>query len=109
MQELMIILCQIIDERLLATLSTHLAPSAGVTSAKFQDGDTQSECRRIKPAEIYRRMLAHSPELAPCDYSLFWPLKDALRGYHFSSDEEVKITTQCWRKCAKHNGDYNED
>jgi hypothetical protein len=56
-QKLMIILCQIIDQSLLAN-TDH-----SQETTKFQDGDTQPECR-IKPDEIYCRMMAHSPELA---------------------------------------------
>jgi hypothetical protein len=43
----------------------------------------------MKPAEIYRRMLTQYGDLAPCDYHLFWPVKDAIRESHFSSAEEV--------------------
>ncbi|GFG29811.1 hypothetical protein Cfor_02784, partial [Coptotermes formosanus] len=31
---------------------------------------------------------AYSPDLALSGFHLFWPLKDALRGRHFRSDEE---------------------
>jgi transposase len=44
-------------------------------------------------------MLPHppySPDLAPSDFHLFWPLKDALRGRHFRSDEEVKEAVHDW-------------
>jgi hypothetical protein len=33
---------------------------------------------------------AHSPDLAPSDYHLFGPVKDALRGRHFADDDELK-------------------
>jgi len=33
---------------------------------------------------------AYSPDLAPSDYHLFGPLKEALGGRRFTSDEEVK-------------------
>jgi hypothetical protein len=65
MQEMTIILCQNNDQ----SLSANTEHSHGticqcyLETAKFQDSDTQSECR-IKPAEIYCGMLAHSPELA---------------------------------------------
>jgi len=39
-------------------------------------------------------VLAHppySPDLAPSDYHLFGPLKKALRGRRFTSDQEMKI------------------
>ena len=37
-------------------------------------------------------VLAHplySPDLAPSDYHLFGPLKEALRGHQFTSDQEL--------------------
>jgi histone-lysine N-methyltransferase SETMAR len=33
---------------------------------------------------------AHSPDLAPSDYHMFGPVKDALRGCHFADDNELK-------------------
>jgi transposase len=45
------------------------------------------------------QMLPHppySPDLAPSDFHLFWPLKDALRGRHFRSDEEVTEAVHDW-------------
>jgi hypothetical protein len=33
---------------------------------------------------------AHSPDLAPSDYCLFGPVKDALHGCHFADDNEEK-------------------
>jgi hypothetical protein len=62
---------------------------------------------------------AHSPDLAPSDYRLFGPVRDALRGRHFADDNELKQSfrdvlrsqdreseskgiqrlTQCWQKC----------
>ena len=39
------------------------------------------------------KMLPHppySPDLTSSDFHLFWPLKDALRGRHFGSDEQGK-------------------
>jgi hypothetical protein len=38
----------------------------------------------------------YSPDLAPSDFHLFWPLKDALRGCHFRSDEEIKEAVHDW-------------
>jgi hypothetical protein len=32
---------------------------------------------------------AHSQDLAPSDYRLFGPVKDALRGRHFADDNEL--------------------
>ena len=71
---------------------------------------------------------AHSPDLAPSDYHLFAPLKDALRGCKFSSDESVQKAVHqwlCdqpktffsdgiyklvdrWNKCIEMGGDYVE-
>ena len=39
---------------------------------------------------------AYSPDLAPSDYRLFGPLKDALRGRAFSTDEEVQRVVHEW-------------
>jgi histone-lysine N-methyltransferase SETMAR len=39
---------------------------------------------------------AYSPDLTPSDYHLFDPLKDALRGRHFTSHEEVKEALHEW-------------
>ena len=71
---------------------------------------------------------AYSPNLAPSDYHLFAPLKDALRGRKFSSDESVQKAVHqwlCdqpktffsdgiyklvdrWNKCIEMGGDYVE-
>jgi hypothetical protein len=39
---------------------------------------------------------AYRPNLTPSDYHLFDPLKDALRGRHFTSDEEVMEAVHEW-------------
>ena len=39
-----------------------------------------------------------SPDLAPSDYHLFGPMKEGLRGKHYSSDEEVKSVLKKWLK-----------
>jgi len=71
---------------------------------------------------------AYSPDLAPLDYHLFGPLKDALRGRRFTSDEGVKKVVhewlaaqpktffsegiqkllESWNKCIAKHGDYVE-
>ena len=71
---------------------------------------------------------AYSPDLAPSDYHLFAPLKDALQGRKFSSDESVQKAVHqwlcdqpktffsdgiyklvdCWNKCIEMGGDYVE-
>ena len=38
----------------------------------------------------------YSPELAPSDYHLFGPLKEALRGRRFISGQEVKEVEHAW-------------
>ena len=39
---------------------------------------------------------AYSPDLAPSDFHLFGPLKNALRGRRFASDDEVKEAVHDW-------------
>ena len=39
---------------------------------------------------------AYSPDLAPLDYRVFGPLKNALRGRRFTSDEGVKKAMHEW-------------
>lgn len=70
----------------------------------------------------------YSPDLAPSDYHLFGPIKNALRGRRFSSDEDVQEAVQKWlgdqpktfflegiqklvnrwNKCIEMDGDYVE-
>ena len=70
----------------------------------------------------------YSPDLAPFDYHLFGPLKEALRSRRFTSDQELKeavhalLTAQLkiffsesirklvqrWTKCVEKQGDYVE-
>jgi histone-lysine N-methyltransferase SETMAR len=38
----------------------------------------------------------YSPDLAPSDYHIFGPLKEALRGCRFTSNEEVKEAVHIW-------------
>ena len=42
--------------------------------------------------------LPYSPDLAASDFHLFGPLKESLRGRHFSRDEEVKTAVRKWLK-----------
>ena len=39
---------------------------------------------------------AYSPDLAPSDYHLFGPLKNALQGRRFSTDKEVREAVHKW-------------
>ena len=44
-------------------------------------------------------LLEHPPyslDLVPSDYHIFGPLKGALRGHRFTSDEEVKEAVHTW-------------
>lgn len=41
---------------------------------------------------------AYSPDLSPCDFHLFGPLKKFLKGQRFESDEEVRATVIEWFK-----------
>lgn len=70
----------------------------------------------------------YSPDLAPSDFHLFGPLKEAIRGRRFSSDEPLKEAVhswlasqpktffhegirkleQRWTKCVEKQGDYVE-
>lgn len=40
--------------------------------------------------------LPYRPDLAPSDYHIFEPLKEALRGRRFASDDEVKDAVHTW-------------
>ena len=42
--------------------------------------------------------LPYSPDLEPSDFYLFGPLKESLRGRHFSSDKEIKTAVRKWLK-----------
>ena len=67
----------------------------------------------------------YSPDLAPPDFHLFGPLKNALQGRRFSCDDDVvhqwlrtqpktffadgiKKLVGCWEKCIAKQGDYIE-
>jgi len=71
---------------------------------------------------------AHSPDLAPSDYLLFGPLRNAFQGRRFSTDKEVREAVHkwlCdqrktflegihklvdhWTKCIEKEGDYVEN
>jgi len=71
---------------------------------------------------------AYSPNVAPSDFHLFGPLKEALRRRRFSCDDDVKAAVHqwlcaqpktffvdgtkklvgCWEKCITKQGDYIE-
>lgn len=58
-------------------------------------------------AEIGCELLAHpaySPDLAPCDHSLFPDLKNYLRGQRFQSDDEVNAAVSGALKVLSKNG-----
>jgi histone-lysine N-methyltransferase SETMAR len=70
----------------------------------------------------------YSPDLAPSDFHVFGPLKEAMRGKSFRSDEEVQQVVhewlhsqpkdffsrdihalpKRWNTCVERNGDYVE-
>ncbi|CAK9827626.1 Mariner Mos1 transposase [Anthophora retusa] len=56
---------------------------------------TTQECIRKLGWEILPHP-PYSPDLAPSDFHMFGPLKVALRGKKFGSNEEVKIQVQMW-------------
>jgi histone-lysine N-methyltransferase SETMAR len=89
--------------------------TAGVTVAKLRSiGFT------ILPHPPY------SPDLSPCDFYLFSPLKCSLRGKTYNSSDEISVHINDWfdskpkqffldgirklpgrwRKCIEHNGEY---
>ena len=48
---------------------------------------------------LYWTALQHppySPDLSPCDYHMFGPLKEALGGQRFEDDEEVQNFVRNW-------------
>jgi histone-lysine N-methyltransferase SETMAR len=70
---------------------------------------------------------AYSPDLAPSDYHVFGPLKEALSGKKFSTDDEIKevvhrwlcsqrsfnshgiqALVKRWHTCIERGGDYVE-
>ena len=87
------------------------------------------------PAPTFRQLKweamehpAYSPDLAPSDFHLFGPLKNAFHGRRFSCDDDVKssgasVATRqpktffadgikklvgCWEKCIAKRGGYIE-
>ena len=49
--------------------------------------------------ELKFEVLAHppyNPDFAPSDYHLFGPLKEALRGRRFTSEQELKEAVHAW-------------
>jgi len=46
---------------------------------------------------------AYSPDLAPSDFHLFGPLKNALRGRRFAADDEVKEAVHDWLRSQPQN------
>jgi len=60
----------------------------GGTSALQVDGDSS----RI----LYKTTWLHIPDLPPCNFYLFSPLKQALKDSRFLSDEYIKTTEMQW-------------
>lgn len=63
-----------------------------------------SLCKLGDNLELQQKLLDHpppSPNLTPSDFHLFGPLKEHLRGKHFSRDAQVEHeTTQHFRNCS---------
>jgi hypothetical protein len=54
-----------------------------------------------KLAQLYWTALQHSPyspDLSPCDYHMFGPLKKALGGQRFDDDEQVQNFVRKWQQ-----------
>ncbi|EFN74649.1 Histone-lysine N-methyltransferase SETMAR, partial [Camponotus floridanus] len=54
---------------------------------------------REKLNKIYWSTLEHppySPDLSPCDYHMFGPLKEELGGHRFDDDEGVETFVRNW-------------
>lgn len=54
---------------------------------------------QAKLMEIYWETLEHppySPDLSPCDFHMFGPLKDALGGKRFENNEQVETFVHNW-------------
>jgi len=54
-----------------------------------------------KLAHLYWTALQHppySPDLSPCDYHMFGPLKEALGGQGFDNNEQVENFVRNWRQ-----------
>ena len=49
----------------------------------------------------------YSPDLVPSNYHLFDPMKEVLRGKHYTSDEEVKTAVMKYLK--EHSTEFYED
>ena len=50
-------------------------------------------------AQLYWTALQHppySPNLSPCDYHMFGPIKEALGGQRFDDDEQVENFLRSW-------------
>ena len=64
--------------------------------ARFEACSELIECHRSDKIPYSRP--PYSPDLAPSDYHLFGPLKEGVRGQHFTSDQEVKHAVRNWLK-----------
>jgi hypothetical protein len=131
-------MCQIIDWSLFAKLNICMALCAGIIWKQpiFNMVTPLHSCRKvvmqsviqffnargIKLAEIYSRILVHSPDLASYDYHLSWPLKmhrkdvlfhqmkrlrwcfmNAFNTSHNISSLEIQVLVQHWSKCIECN------
>lgn len=55
---------------------------------------TSSELAKFKWEQLEHP--PYSPDLSPCDFHLFGPLKKHLKGKRFNSDDELKDTVEDW-------------
>ncbi|GFW88688.1 uncharacterized protein TNCV_2833491 [Trichonephila clavipes] len=49
--------------------------------------------------QIYWDVLEHlpySPDFSPCEYSIFGPLQNSLKGWRFPDDNEVQAAVENW-------------
>lgn len=44
-----------------------------------------------------------NPNIVPSDFNLFWPLKEAVVGKKFSTDEETKEDVHSWLQDSQNN------
>ena len=66
-----------------------------INNARPHSVNATQEC--IEKLKLEQLILpAHSPDLAPSDFHMFGPMKEALRGQQFDDDDEVKEMVHSW-------------
>ena len=77
-------------------------PTKAIADALLLHDNARPHTSRHTTAEIVKigwEVLPHppySPDLAPSDFHLFGPLKEAHRGIHFKDEEAVKTSVRQW-------------